>query len=235
MRGRAAIPFAPKAAYTSPSAIVSAPVEVQEPVPRPISWLPRLHLIARSVANSVRSHYDRHDLEHLFELQPRSAQKLLELLPSVQVGTARLVEREVLGAFLDRVQDSKDVSGLLEQIRQEKSQSSRRKVRNLVRRDFDPIDIDSLPESLAFSRGRIELSFLTIEQLAQDLFRIAQLLTEQADEFARRFEPEPPPPNTKDASEIEELFAELERMEADRGIKRTKAVPARASEETTAL
>jgi hypothetical protein len=37
-------------------------------MPRPLSWLPRLHEIDRSVANSVRSHYDRRDIERLFEL-----------------------------------------------------------------------------------------------------------------------------------------------------------------------
>jgi len=40
------------------------------PMPRPLSWLPRLHVIRRTVANSVRSHYDRRELETLFELQP---------------------------------------------------------------------------------------------------------------------------------------------------------------------
>jgi hypothetical protein len=81
-------------------------------MPRPISWLPRLHIIARSVAQSIRSHYDRHDLEALFELQPRSAQKLLEMLPTVQVGNSHLVDREVLANFLDRVRDADDVAGL---------------------------------------------------------------------------------------------------------------------------
>jgi hypothetical protein len=200
-------------------------------MPRPISWLPRLHEITRSVANSVRSHYDRRDLEQLFELQPRAAQKLLELLPTVSVGTSRLVGREVLAGFLERVREAEDVSGLLEKIRQEKSKSSRRKVRNLVRRDFDPIDLDSLPESLALSRGRIEISFRTVEQLAQDLFKIAQLLTEDVEEFARRFEPEPPPPEISDFGEMRNLFAELEHMEAEHGILRTK--PAELPVETT--
>jgi hypothetical protein len=49
-------------------------------MPRPISWLPRLHEIRRSVINPVRSRYDRDDLERFFEVQPRSAQLLLELL-----------------------------------------------------------------------------------------------------------------------------------------------------------
>ena len=202
-------------------------------MPRPISWLPRLHEIAQSVTNSVRSHYDRRDLEQLFELQPRAAQKLLELLPTIPVGTSLLVEREVLSGFLDRVRDAEDVSGLLEQIRQEKAQSSRRKVRSLVRRDFDPIDLDSLPESLALSRGRIEISFLTVEQLAQDLFKIAQVLTEDVEEFVRRFEPEPPPTEIDDVNEVRDLFAELERMEAEHALKRRTAAESPASAETT--
>ncbi len=71
-------------------------------MPRPVSWLPRLHEIRRSVDTSVRSHYDRHDLQRLFELQPRAAQKLIEMLPAVTVGTSRLVEREALASFLER-------------------------------------------------------------------------------------------------------------------------------------
>ena len=42
-------------------------------MPRRLSWLPRLHEIRRSVGNSVRSHYDRRDLQTLFEFQPRAA------------------------------------------------------------------------------------------------------------------------------------------------------------------
>jgi hypothetical protein len=108
-------------------------------MPRPISWLPRLHEIRRSVANSVRSHYDRRDLEQLFQLQPRAAQKLIELLPTVQVGTSHLVEREALGEFLDRVRDCEDTQTLFEQIRRDKAPVSRRKVRSLVRRESEPI------------------------------------------------------------------------------------------------
>ena len=65
-------------------------------MPRPVSWLPRLYEINKTVTNSVRSHYDRRDIETLFELQPRAAQEMLKLLPSVQVGTSKLIDREVL-------------------------------------------------------------------------------------------------------------------------------------------
>lgn len=108
-------------------------------MPRPISWLPRLHEISRSVATSVRSHYDRRELEQLFGLQPRAAQRLLELLPSVQIGTSRLIEREVLAGFLDRVRDTEDTTGLFEQIRTEKASISKRKPRSLVRRDLEAV------------------------------------------------------------------------------------------------
>ncbi len=72
-------------------------------MPRPASWLPRLYDITRSVTNSVRSHYQRRDLELLFELQPRAAQKLLKMLPTTEVGTGHLVSRETLLSFLARV------------------------------------------------------------------------------------------------------------------------------------
>ena len=94
-------------------------------MPRPVSWLPRLHEIRRSVANSVRSHYGRRDLEQLFELQPRAAQKLIEMLPTVQIGTSLLLEREALAGFLDRVREAEDVTALFEQVRAEKAGVSR--------------------------------------------------------------------------------------------------------------
>jgi len=50
--------------------------------PRPITWLPRLQEIRRSVANSIRLHYDRRDIEALFELQTRAAQNLLIRFPA---------------------------------------------------------------------------------------------------------------------------------------------------------
>ena len=188
-------------------------------MPRAVSWLPRLHEISRTVQNSVRSHYDRGDLERLFELQPRAAGKLLEMLPTVQVGTSRLLDREVLLGFLGRVLEADDTPKLFEEIRRENAPVSRKKVRTLVRRDLSPVSLDVLPKSIALSRGRVELSFASVEQLAEDLFKLAQLLTENVEEFARAFEPEPPPPETGDAAgEVRELFAELERMERERSV-----------------
>jgi len=157
-------------------------------MPRPVSWLPRLHEIRRSVANSVRSHYDRRDLEQLFELQPRAANNLIVLLPTVQVGTSHLVEREALGGFLDRVRESKDTQALFDQVRREKAPTSRRKVRSLVRRDIEPISLASLPSSISLSRGRLEVSFRTVEELAQTMYALARVIESDGDEMARQFE-----------------------------------------------
>jgi hypothetical protein len=193
-------------------------------MPRPVSWLPRLHEISRSVANSVRSHYGRGDLEALFELQPRAAQKLLEMLPTVQVGTSRLVDREVLAVFLDRVRDAADVAALFDQVRAEKAAVSRKKLRSLVRRDDRPMTVTSLPESIALTRGRLEVSFSSIEQLAESLYALARVFDNDQDAFIQAYEPERPSAVPEDVGEIDALFAELEAMERER-LKRVPTEP----------
>ncbi len=191
-------------------------------MPRPVSWLPRLHEIRRSVDSSVRSHYDRHDLERLFELQPRAAQKLMELLPTVPVGTSRLVEREALASFLERVQGAEDTSSLIQQVRREKSAPSRRGLRTLVRRDAEPASLTATPEGLSLERGRLEISFRNLEQLAENLVYLAHLLDIDLDGFAQAYEPEAPPPaeTNNAAGEVQAMFGELEQMEAEHAATR---------------
>ncbi len=170
-------------------------------MPRPVSWLARLHEIRRSVANSVRSHYDRGDLEQLFELQPRAAGKLLEMLPTVQVETSQLVDREVLAGFLDRVRDADDTAKLFDQLRAEKVQVSRRRPRSLVRRDRDPIGIASLPSSITLSPGRMKVHFETVEELAEAMYALARVLEAEGEEFARTFT-HSPERHTAQSSEV---------------------------------
>jgi len=186
-------------------------------MPRPVSWLPRLHEIRRSVDSSIRSHYDRHDLQRLFELQPRATQKLLELLPTVPVGTSRLVEREALASFLERVQKAEDTSSLIEQVREEKAAPARRSLRTLVRRDAEPASLAVIPEGLSLDRGRLEISFRNLEQLAESLVYLARLLDGDLDGFAQAYEPEAPPPAENDDAphEVGAMFRELEQIEAE--------------------
>jgi hypothetical protein len=190
-------------------------------MPRPVSWLPRLHEIARSVVNSVRSHYDRRDLEKLFELQPRAAQKLLEMLPTVQVGTSSLVEREALSIFLERVRESENTTDLFELIRKEKAQTSRRKIRALVRRNLDPIDLTALPASISLNPGRLELRFETTEELCEAMLTLARVLQDEPEEFRRRYEKLPPFSEQGSilVNEMDHLFEELDQLEREHAVK----------------
>ena len=186
-------------------------------LPRPVSWLPRLHAIRRTVANSVRSHYGRRDLELLFALQPRAAGKLLEALPTMAVGTSRLVEREALAGFLERVQDADDVPAVLEQVRQEKDAASHKRLRDLVQQDDVGVSITSLPHSLTLTRGRLEVNFRNLEELAEAMYFLARALDGDLRGFAERYEPVPERVKNLREDGVGEMFRELQSLEAECG------------------
>lgn len=182
-------------------------------LPRPVSWLPRLHEISRAVENSVRSHYTRRDLEDLFGLQPRAAQKLLEILPTLAVGTSRLVERASLAEFLDRVKETEDVSGLTDALRHQRIAPVRRKLRSLVQTDRAPVSVCQAPEGVVIRPGHLEVRFQTVTELAQAMYFIARLLEGDGESFAETFEPHRSLPRPF-LPAVQELFAELEAMES---------------------
>ncbi len=183
---------------------------------RPASWLPRLHEIRRTVSNSVRSHYTRRELEGLFQLQPRAALKLIELLPTVSIGTSLLVEKDALLGFLQGAQDADDVTAYFERVRLAKATVSQKKIRSLVRRDREPLTISSLPHALHLSPGRLEIEFATVLELTEAMYTLARVLESDEQEFARRYELSPVREPDKDYEEVESMFLQLERDEVDR-------------------
>ena len=189
----------------------------RSPLPRPVSWLPRLHTIQRTVANSVRSHYGRRDLELLFELQPRAAGKLLEALPTVAVGTSRLVEREALASFLAKVQAAEDVGAVLEEARLGKDAASRKRLRSLIQQDDESVSLTSLPRSLTLTRGRLEVNFRSLEELAEAMYFLARALDGDLEGFAAQYEPKPERSEESEEDEVNGLFRELRRHEAEYG------------------
>src|SRR5260370_1916825 len=70
---------------------------------RPLTWLPRLHEIRREINKSVRSHYERKDLEPNFHLQHRAAHQLMQLLPCTKIGRSLIIERQALVNFLHQI------------------------------------------------------------------------------------------------------------------------------------
>lgn len=101
-------------------------------MPRSLSWLDRIVPILRTVQESARSHYDRKELQRLFELQPRSAQQLMAALPSISIGRAHLVEREALSDFLRRLNESENPAKTLALMRAGGGKTVRRKLREVL-------------------------------------------------------------------------------------------------------
>lgn len=183
---------------------------------RPISWIPRLHDIRHAVAKSTRSHYSRSDLELLFGVQGRAAQKLIELLPSTTVGTSRLVEREALAGFLDRIHAADQPALVLEEQRSAARKTSRRQLRHLVRHDRPRASLTSLPRGLCLESGRLEIRFSTVEVLAEVLLGVAQILEDEPDEFVRQFEPKAERQVSEDTLELRRMF---DRLSVQRGAR----------------
>ncbi|WP_420240091.1 hypothetical protein ACOBR2_21500 (plasmid) [Telmatobacter bradus] len=156
---------------------------------RTVSWIPRLPSLLRSVQDSVRSHYSSRELEKLFEIQPRSAQMLLGVLPTVRIGRTLLVEREALVGFLERLNKASDPGQELSALRTApKPPVIRRKLRELIRRDADTT-LTSLPSNIKLEVGQLGIHFQNIEDLVQSLWRLAQVLEGDLEGFAERYEP----------------------------------------------
>jgi len=183
-------------------------------VPRPVSWLTRLAEIRRSVANSVRSHYERKDIERLFQLQPRGAQALiLGIAPSAKVGRSYLLARGDLEGFLDRIAEGIDPASLLAV----KAPLPRRSLRELVQNDSIPATLETAPANLVFEAGRLCLDFRSMEELAGSLMALAEILSDphEFEEFERRYVPvdEPSGEQNDERHELEALYAGLRDLE----------------------
>ncbi len=75
---------------------------------------------------------------------------------------------------------------------------------------------------MSLDRGRLEISFRSLEQLAESLVYLANLLDVDLDGFAQAYEPEAAPPaeTNNAAGEVQAMFRELEQMEAEHAAMR---------------
>jgi hypothetical protein len=157
-------------------------------MPRSLSWLDRIVPISRTVRDSARSHYDRKEIERLFELQPRAAQQLMAALPTIPVGRARLVEREALGEFLVKLNQSEDPGGTFAQMRAKGGRTVRRKLREFSLQNH-PASADLPPGTMTIERGELRVKFQTLEEVAEAMLYLATVLTHDLERFARLYEP----------------------------------------------
>ena len=183
------------------------------------SWLSRLPEIRRSVRESVRSHYDSRALQRLFEVKPRAAQKLIQIVSvGAKVGRSALVERVALADFLTVVAESDDQEATLRVRRRQQKPAPRRALRELIQADSDPATLETIPRNVTLSTGKMEIEFTRMEELAGALHAIAQILENELEEFADRFEPvfeavTEVDPVTED---LRRAFAELRRREQEK-------------------
>lgn len=154
---------------------------------RSLSWLDRIVPIARTVEDSARSHYDRKELQRLFELQPRSAQQLMAALPNISVGRARLVERAILSEFLRELNDSEKPAETFARMKVEGGKAVRRKLREFSLQD-SPATVDSPPHMMNLERGDLRVKFQTLEELTQAMLWLATVLRDDLEGFAAKYE-----------------------------------------------
>ncbi|WP_041598283.1 hypothetical protein [Granulicella tundricola] len=86
------------------------------------------------------------------------------------------------------MRDTEDTAKLFYTLRGEKSAVSKRRLRSMVRRDLDPVSLASLPDSITLSRGRLQVDFGSVEQLAESLLVLARVLESEGEQFAVEFE-----------------------------------------------
>ena len=190
-------------------------------MPRPITWLPRLPEIRRSVKNSARSHYERKDIERLFELQPRAAQALVQgISPSAKVGRSFLLARADLEAFLDRIHEGAHPASLLSA---RSEPVPRRRLRELVQVDRVPATLDEAPGNISFQPGELAIGFRSMQELAGALLALAEILdnAEQFAAFEDRYVPHPTAADrgAEDGAAVQKMFKELE--VAEQGARKT--------------
>jgi hypothetical protein len=176
--------------------------------------LPRLHEIRREINNSVRSHYERKDLEPIFHLQHRAAHQLIQLLPCTKIGRSLIIERQALINFLDKIHEAEDPASVLQSFRDAKEAPKRRTLRNLVQKDNSPVALETLPTSIVLSPGEPTIRFVKMEDLATSLLALAQVLYSE-DGFAafeKQYQTTCDPP---ESSSRQEELNDRDRLEAE--------------------
>jgi len=69
---------------------------------------------------------------------------------------------------------------------------------------------------MSLSRGRLEISFRSVEELAEAMLVLARVLEAEGEEFAELFETKTYEKESAEATETTEIFSDLLRMEERR-------------------
>jgi hypothetical protein len=187
---------------------------------RPISWLPRLAEIRRTVMNSKRELYDSLALEKLFGIQRRGVGNLVAVLPAVKVGASLVVERDVLARFLEELSKAEDPAAAYAKRRRGKKPP--RKSKLMVRRQLiTEGSLVSLPDTVKLRPGHIEFQYGSKLELLESMAMFLGAVENDEDVFLEKYVTGQP--NSAQRAKFREevrdarrLFAELRQMEANK-------------------
>jgi hypothetical protein len=191
---------------------------------RPFPWISRLPDIRRSVSNSKRSGYTRRELEVLFGISARAAGRLLELLAGLAINNSHMVERDKLQTFLESVATAPSVPRIVEELRGDKANLSRVKMRHFVPHDQDEVPVTSLPQSIRLRPGRLEIEYVSYEDLLLQLYLLSKAAQDDPLAFEARCEPRQAE-LSDEARDARYIQSEIERMDREIAARRAGRPP----------
>lgn len=161
---------------------------------RSISWLSILDGLHHWACHSKKAQVTSVDIQRKFQIQPRSAQQLMEMMPREEFGGTTFIRMEDLRDWLKRVVDARAKGGdkavreLLTRIRtKEKPVIVNRRIVEIekdeaaaLRNAHAVMEAVEKPAGMKLRRGRIEFAWGTMEQLVQALYWLASEMQDEA-------------------------------------------------------
>jgi hypothetical protein len=139
-----------------------------------------------------------------------------------QVGRSGLVDRQALADFLTHIAESANPEAALQVQKKVFNTAKRRTLRGLIQNDSTVATLATMPMNIIPSAGKLEIEFTCMEELAGALHAIAQILENEFEEFADRFEPEFEAATEIDpvVEDLRRAFAELRSREREKSTQR---------------
>jgi hypothetical protein len=150
-------------------------------------WLSRIPDAVGQLEELDRDALTRKDLEHLFGVSRALASQLMHRFGATRVGSQLVLERAGLIRTLKALRRGRQAqaavarrTAVVTHLRQARVDA----VRIPVTREVLQTHVAGLPAGVALGPGRIEVSFTSVPEALQQLFTLAQAITNDYDRFA---------------------------------------------------
>ena len=166
---------------------------------RPVAWLRELPRLRSELERSRVETWARRDVERLFSVGRVQAQALMKAVGGIQaVAGAHFLERASLLALLDELIQAPEPEQLLrERILGAEPAPRPKPLRISLPPNLRTAMLPELPPNVRLAPGRIEITALTAERMAESLYAIAFVFQNDL-RWAEIIEPPPAQPPVKD-------------------------------------